>query len=282
MKRRNALVALGYASVVMLSLAGCTTATEEPTATPIPPTGTPEPTPIPITAKPAIEDPNVSQMVENITWLRSTNMYGHTGIMIQTDEMVLYLDPVDLVGIDELPKADLILITHGHDDHASKKTVMQLVKEDTTIVTTAQVSVYFRDENVEVIFVQPDETIEVNGLEISTIPAYNSYHNRDLFYLGFIFSIDGVRIYCSGDTDYNPEMAALTDIDIAVMNVRNPYSLTGEEVMAFSEQVAPMVVIPIHWMPGVDTYNDEAEIVYIQEYMPDTTVFMILDLEPEA
>jgi len=35
-------------------------------------------------------------------------------------------------------------------------------------------------------------------------------------------------------------------------------------------------------MPGVDTCNDEAEIEYIQENMPDTTIFKILNLEPEV
>jgi L-ascorbate metabolism protein UlaG (beta-lactamase superfamily) len=268
--------------VVLLSLAGCAQATEMPTATPNPPTVTPEPTSTPEPELIAVDDPDVARMVANITWLRSTNMYGHTGIMIQTDDLVVYLDPVDLVGIEELPKADIVLISHGHDDHASKKTVIQLVKENTTIITTAQVSMMFQDEDVEAIFVKPDETIDVGGLEIATIPAYNSYHNRDYNYLGFIFSIDGVNIYCSGDTDFNPEMAALTDIDIAVMNVRNPYSLTGEEVVAFVEQVAPMVVIPIHWMPGVDTYDDDVEIAYIQENLPETTVFAILDPKPEG
>ena len=280
MNHRYVMAVLIY--IVFLSLAGCAQATEQPTATPNPPTVTPEPTSTPEPETAAVDDPDVARVIENITWLRSTHLYGHTGILIQTDQMVLYLDPVDLVGIEELPKADLILITHEHQDHVSKETAMQLVKEGTKIVTIAQVSVYFRDEDVEVVMVKPDETIDVDGFEIKTIPAYNSNHNKTLNHVGFIFSIDGVRIYCSGDTDFNPEMAALTDIDIAVMNVRNPYSLTGEEVVAYAEQVAPMVVIPIHWMLGVDTYNDEAEIAYIQENMPDTTVLTILDLEPES
>ena len=39
----------------------------------------------------------ITSLVQRIAWLKSTYAYGHTCVKIQTDEHVIYLDPVDLV-----------------------------------------------------------------------------------------------------------------------------------------------------------------------------------------
>jgi L-ascorbate metabolism protein UlaG (beta-lactamase superfamily) len=115
-------------------------------------------------------------------------------------------------------------------------------------------------------------------LEIEGIPADNASHTKDSGHLGFAFSIDGVRVYCSGDTSLNPELKTLSNIDIAVVNVRNPYCLSGKEVVEFAEIVKPHTIIPIHWMPGDDAFRDAQEIEYIRQNIPDTTSFLVLDL----
>ena len=118
----------------------------------------------------------------------------------------------------------------------------------------------------------------MDDLEITGISAYNASHPKDLGYLGFVFSINDVRIYFSGDTGLNPEMEKLSDIDIAVLNIRKPYSLSGKEVVRFAEILNPEVIIPIHWMPEDNTYRDKEEIEYIQQNIPITTLFSVLDL----
>lgn len=120
--------------LVTLLPVGCTGGQAEPPAS-LPPT----PTPIPPTA-PAPQKDELSQWVQRITWLRSTNPYGHTGIKIQTDARVIYLDPVDLVSLAELPKADLILVTHDHDDHFSPEDISTLSKEGTKVVSIATIT----------------------------------------------------------------------------------------------------------------------------------------------
>ena len=74
-------------------------------------------------------------------------------------------------------------------------------------------------------------------------------------------------------------MEALTDIGIAVLNVRQPYCLSGEQVVAFAETVKPEVIIPIHWMPSDNTYRDAEQIETIQNNLPGSTELVILVLE---
>jgi len=220
---------------------------------------------------------SVRQLSQNIKWLRSTSPYGHTGIMIQTGEQVIFLDPADLENTAELPKGDIILVTHEHGDHFSSQMVEELSGAGTTIVSIESVTRQLAD--LETITLSPGEKVEMNDTQIEGVPAYNAFHSKGMNHLGFIVTIDGVRVYCSGDTGFNDELKILADIDIVVLNVRKPYALSGEEVIEFVEAVKPKELIPIHWMPDDDTYQDKAQIEFIQENLPGTTELLILELK---
>jgi L-ascorbate metabolism protein UlaG (beta-lactamase superfamily) len=196
--------------------------------------------------------------------------------MIQTNDQVIYLDPVSLENDEGLPEADIILVTHDHEDHFSADMIAELLGENTKVISITGVTNEFSEENA--VLLEPCEEITVNGIEIEGIPAYNRAHSKYSNYLGFVINIGGVRVYCSGDTDFTPEMEGLTDIDIAVLNVRNNYSLSGEDVVSFAEVVKPRYLVPIHWMPDDDTYQDKAAIEYIQQHMPETTELLVLAL----
>jgi L-ascorbate metabolism protein UlaG (beta-lactamase superfamily) len=71
---------------------------------------------------------NMKNLTTNIYWL------GHDSFRIDGDGVVVYIDPYRL---KEGPKADSILITHDHSDHASMADVAMIQKADTIIVTTA-------------------------------------------------------------------------------------------------------------------------------------------------
>jgi L-ascorbate metabolism protein UlaG (beta-lactamase superfamily) len=214
-------------------------------------------------------------LTENITWLRSTNPYGHTSVMIQAQQ-VIYLDPVDLLSIAELPKADIILVTHDHPDHFSPQTIAALATESTKIVSIDPIASTFEEQHTYKL--SPGDKVNLDGFEVEGIPAHNPSHAESMGHLGFVFSIDGVRIYCSGDTGLNPEMEALADIDVAILNVRVPYALSGADVVAFAAAAKPQAIIPIHWMPDDDSYQDAREIEYIKNNIPDTTLLSILEL----
>ena len=72
------------------------------------------------------------------------------------------------------------------------------------------------------------------------------------------------------------------DIDIAVLNVRKPYCLSGKDVVDFAETVEPSVIIPIHWMPEDDTYSDGEEIEHIRQNIPGATRLVVLEPEPST
>lgn len=136
--------------------------------------------------------------LEGITWL------GHASFKISTPEGVIYIDPWRL---QDPEPADLILITHEHHDHFSADDVEKTRDADTVFVTTSAVAA---QQQGDVRTVKAGDTVEVQGVVIEVVPAYNlgkHFHPKSAGGVGFIVTAGGRRIYHAGDTDAIPEMA---------------------------------------------------------------------------
>ncbi len=194
----------------------------------------------------------VKQMVSNIHWL------GHSSFRIEGNGLVIYVDPWKL---EDGPKADLILITHDHRDHCSPVDVAQVQKEDSAIVTVAAAAAKLSGQ-IEV--VKPGDELIVKGVPMSTVPAYNinkfrspgvPFHPQEAGYVGFVFSLEGRRIYHAGDTDFIPEMESL-DVDIVLLPVSGTYVMTADEAAEAVAAIKPQIAIPMHISRGIGSLTD--------------------------
>ena len=185
---------------------------------------------------------DLKKMTSNIHWL------GHDSFRIDADGVVIYLDPFQL---KEGPKADLILITHDHMDHASPADVAKIQKPETVIVTVAQAAAKLTGQ---IKTVKPGDELSVKGISIKAIPAYNvnkfhspgvPFHPKESGYVGFILTVKGLRIYHAGDTDFIPEMKNLK-VDIALLPVSGTYVMTAEEAAEAATAIRPKLAIPMH------------------------------------
>lgn len=176
------------------------------------------------------------KMVKNIHWL------GHDTFKIIGDK-VIYTDPFKIKKKD---KADVILITHEHYDHCSPDDVKKIQGPDTVIVTTPDCA---KKLSGDIRTVKPGDKINVSGIEIEAVPAYNTnkqFHTRDKNWVGYIFTVRGERIYIAGDTDRIPEMKNLK-VDIALLPVSGTYVMTAEEAIEAALDIKPKVAIPMHY-----------------------------------
>ncbi|MBN1797737.1 MAG: MBL fold metallo-hydrolase [Spirochaetales bacterium] len=216
---------------------------------------------------------DVSALIKNIEWLQSSSAFGSPCIRIM-DEKVIYIDPAALTITDATPKADLILITHSHNDHFSVANVKQLLKEETQIVTIIDcqdvLETRLPDENWHIQVVAAGEKLNAAGMEITAFPAYNTDesapHTKQSGFVGFVFNYRGVRLYVSGDTSFIPEMKELKNIDIAFCNIRSFYCMSGEEAVQAVQTFGPKYLIPVHWLK-----TEQADIDYIKANCPDST-----------
>jgi len=182
-----------------------------------------------------------------ITWL------GHDGFRIQNGQTV-YVDPFKIKGAGG--KADVVLISHEHFDHLSVDDLKKLVRPNTTVIAHHQ----SKDElsklkPKEVRIVKPGDKVKVGGLEVEAVPAYNLnkfrepgkvFHPKEDGKLGFVMTMNGVRIYHAGDTDHIPEMKA-TRAEVALLPVSGTYVMTVQEAAEATNAINPKVVIPMHY-----------------------------------
>ncbi|MDD3580365.1 MAG: MBL fold metallo-hydrolase [Desulfobacca sp.] len=156
---------------------------------------------------------------------------------------VIYFDPYELRQSDP---ADLILISHEHFDHCSPTDVTKVQRPDTVIVTNPAAAAQLSGK---VIVLRPGEQTTACGLTIETVPAYNinkQFHPKAAGHLGFIVTLDGIRLYHAGDTDFIPEMKGLK-VDIALLPVSGTYVMTAAEAAEAARAINPKIAIPMHY-----------------------------------
>jgi L-ascorbate metabolism protein UlaG (beta-lactamase superfamily) len=205
------------------------------------------------------------ELVKKIHWL------GHDAICLEGSINVC-IDPFQ---IGAKRQADLILITHEHFDHCSPDDVAKIQQKETTIVTDAASAKKFKGD---VRIVAPGNRLQVKGVDIEVGPAYNTnkdFHPKKAGHLSFVVSLDGVRYYHAGDTDYIPEMKDLR-VDVAFLPVSGTYVMTAEEAIQAARAIKPALAIPMHYGAIV---GSEADAVKFKQALQGEMEVVILTKE---
>jgi len=200
-------------------------------------------------------------MLDNITWL------GHDAFRIAASKTI-YIDPFELAG--DLEPADVICITHEHYDHCSPEDVAKIQRGDTVIVAP---QTCHEKLTGEVRFVAAGDEVDVDGVTVEAIPAYNvtkPHHPREAGGLGYIITVDDTTIYHAGDSDPIPEMEDV-EADIAMLPVSGVYVATAEEAVEAANKINADVVIPMHYGSIVGSRRDAER---FRELWPGKVVIM--------
>jgi L-ascorbate metabolism protein UlaG (beta-lactamase superfamily) len=192
---------------------------------------------------------------------------GHDGFQITNSKskQIIYIDPFQLSGNYKGRKdADIVLISHDHFDHLSIEDLKDIVNANTKIVAADECLEKLRELPTEKITtLKPGEKDSQKGIAVEAIRAYNTnkkFHPREDNKIGFVLTIDGNRIYHSGDTDAIPEMEGLNP-DIALLPVSGTYVMTADEAArATDETIRPSkIAIPMHYGSIVGSKEDAEE-----------------------
>ncbi len=176
-------------------------------------------------------------------------------VEIVAPETVIHVDPAISPSVpyeepDDLAPADLVLITHHHRDHCSAETLALVAAAGDPVYTTALCGSQL-DRRVHV--VSPGDEFDDAGAHVRVVEAYNTpegastqkAHARGEC-VGFVITVDGIRIYHAGDTDLIPEMSGLGEIDVALLPVGGVYTMDAEEAARAAALIRPAIAIPVH------------------------------------
>lgn len=216
-----------------------------------------------------------------LTWL------GHAAVLLQLAGRNVLIDPVNsprvalffrryappALPVEELPRIDLLLVTHNHWDHFDPPTLAALDRNCTVIVPLRLGKWFCRRGFARVIELAWWEQVVVDGVRISLVPAQHGsgrrYYDTDrTLWGGYVVEGEGIGVYHAGDTAWCeafpeigrrfPNLAAAL-LPIAGYDPRwlTAYShTTPEESAEAFLQVGARWMVPIHW--GTFQFSDES------------------------
>jgi len=184
--------------------------------------------------------------------------YGHSTFRIEDGTTQIYIDPFKIP--ENLPKADIIFLTHAHNDHFSEKDIAKIKKEGVIFVATNDVASKIGKGTI---IVSPGQAYTIGSLKVTTVPAYNldkKFHPKGNNWVGYIITLsNGQKIYHAGDTDFIPEMCSIST-DIAMLPCGGTYTMTARQAADAANTFMPKVLIPMHWGEVVGSKADAEEV----------------------
>ena len=177
---------------------------------------------------------------------------GHGSLMMRFNGKVIHVDPFGrLTDYAKLPKADVILVTHDHQDHLDPGAISSISTNNTVLVITEACA----KKGVKGIVMKNGDVQPVLGIRVEAVPAYNLAHKRENGQPyhpqgqgnGYVLTFGDKRVYIAGDTENTPEMKRLQNIDIAFLPMNLPYTMTPEMVADGAKAFKPKVLYPYHY-----------------------------------
>lgn len=186
--------------------------------------------------------------------------YYQSAIRINWLESCLYIDPVKLP--NNQPPADIIFLTHSHQDHFQAEDIKKILKDETVLVAPESMQTDLDEFANQKIFVQPnaEKTIDVivnkKKVGFSAVPAYNInkfrpegelYHPREKLWVGYLIHLGLTSVYHLGDTDAHSEIPNTDYSTIWLIPIGGKYVMTGKEAAELATNSGADTFIPVHY-----------------------------------
>jgi len=215
---------------------------------------------------------------------------GQSSVLIKLGNTWVLTDPVfaDVVGLNilgvrigprrilppaialhELPKPDLILLSHAHMDHMDRWTLENIAER-----WPNEISVLTASNTRDVIMDLPwlsceeidwGETTTLRGLSVRALQVQhngwrlpgercrsNGFRRTGRSYNGYEIEFEGIRIVFGGDTAFTNEFKTISrEVDLAIMPIGSyegyaAYHCNPEEAVAMANMMKARSIMPIH------------------------------------
>lgn len=188
-------------------------------------------------------------------------------------DKIIYFDPYKIE--NPISDADIIFITHNHYDHMDIESINNIKNENTLVIAPKSIEdVISKIKFKEYIYLNPNEEINIDNINIKTVPAYNinkNFHPRENNWLGYIITYNNITYYIAGDTDKTPEVESVK-CDIALIPIGGYYTMDVDDAKELVKIINPKVVIPTHYGSIVGNIEDGKK---LKDLLSDTNIEVI-------
>ncbi|RZK78433.1 MAG: MBL fold metallo-hydrolase [Pedobacter sp.] len=221
---------------------------------------------------------NVPSEKPELTW------FGHSSYLLQVDGINILVDPVfsgrtspvswagtkafdgaDIYKVEDMPRIDIMLISHDHYDHLDYETILKLKDRVGLFVTSLGVGAHLEYWGVPADKIKELdwwETAEINpNLKFTAAPARHFsgrgiVRNKTLW-SSFILKTDKYSFYLGGDSGYDKHFAKIGaeygPFDLAILE-NGQYNtfwanihMMPEETAQVAVELKAKVLLPVHW-----------------------------------
>ncbi|MEQ7806877.1 metal-dependent hydrolase [Priestia megaterium] len=187
--------------------------------------------------------------------------HGHSIVKIETEGKTILIDPFitgnELTDLNaEDVKADVILLTHGHNDHVGD-TVEIAKRSGALVVAVAELATYlsWQGLNVHPMSIGGAYTFDFGTVKLTQAFHGSSYteNNEKIIYTGMpaglLLTIEGKTIYHAGDTALFSDLQLIGrhEPDVAFLPIGDNFTMGPEDAAIAAEWVQAKLVVPIHY-----------------------------------
>ena len=193
-----------------------------------------------------------------LTW------YGHSAFYLESAAGKCILidpwleNPKAPAGAKDIPRVDLILVTHGHSDHIGN-TVELAKRTGASVIAIHELSLYFQSVGVAgASGMNKGGTKSVNGIKITMTDAK---HSGDIDVdqqltcggeaAGFVITFeDGYTVYHAGDTALFGDMKFIGDLykpALALLPIGDLFTMGPREAAMACKLLKPKTIIGMHY-----------------------------------
>ncbi len=147
----------------------------------------------------------------------------------------------------EAPRADLVVVSHAHEDHAGSKSLRTLTRRTEAIFCgPAEVGRKLRSLGIpaaRIVTGRPGDRKTVAGVDVQWTYAA---HGGESACCGFLLRHGGSSVFYPGDTNTTERIDSLEDVDVLLLPIPEQY-LGGERGAKLADALDAGCVIPCHY-----------------------------------
>jgi L-ascorbate metabolism protein UlaG (beta-lactamase superfamily) len=209
---------------------------------------------------------------------------GHASFKIEEDGKTVFVDPwltgpISPITVDDVDKADIVLVTHDHGDHGYAEALGICKNTGATFVAINELAHKAGSQGVENIHtLNIGGSVNIGGVVVTLVQAFHSSGVGAP--TGFIVRFPSSSFYHPGDTGVFASMELFAElyapIDLFLSPIGSYFVMDIHQAALATKLLKPRNVIPMHYdtFPVIEA-NPEKFKHLVSEASPDTKVIII-------